>query len=73
MNIINGDWQTSYLYTAALIIMDTLILTFFIRPIMRKDSIAKIVTLTMAMSLISILTFPHVYLNPQQKRREIIK
>ena len=69
MNIINGDWRTAYLQATSLIIIDTLVLTLFIGPIVRKDGMGKIVTLALGFSLITVLSFWNVYLVPEVKKR----
>lgn len=55
-------WSSNYAITAAVILADATLLTFFLRTVLAKDHFFKSFMLAFPISLLSVLTIQHLYL-----------
>jgi hypothetical protein len=68
MDIINRDWRKIYAEVVAYILLDTAVLTLFLRIMLRKDHLAKILALAFGISLVSVFTFKGLYVLAKKDR-----
>jgi hypothetical protein len=67
MSIIARDWREGYLRTAVYVTINTIILTFFLRAVLRKDHLFKSFMLALPICLLSVLTMDDLYLSEKKQ------